>query len=93
MVILTLLNWLRSGQPKTVYMLPGFCDSYDPTTQNNYNCLIQLQPLQHRNNPSVAAKKFKEEFREYFSLEGKYKLAMGILHESKLNKNPFLYFG
>ena len=80
MAVLTLHNWLRSGQSKTVYMPPGFFYIYDPTTQsfipgcwkkeNNHNCLIQLQPLQHENNPSVVAKKIKEEFRKYFSLEG-----------------------
>ena len=61
-------------------MPPGFCDTYEPTTQslipgsrrkeNNHNCLIQLQPLQHGNNPPVATKKIREEFREYFSLGG-----------------------
>ena len=61
-------------------MMPGFCDIYDPTTQsfipgswrkeNNHDCLIQLQPLQRGNNPSVVAKKISEEFTEHFSLEG-----------------------
>ena len=62
-------------------MPPGFCDTYGPATQsfipvsrrkeNNHNRLNQLQPLQHGNNPSVAAKKIREEeFREYFSLGG-----------------------
>ena len=61
-------------------MPPEFCDTYDLTIQsfipgsyrkeNNHNCLIQLQPLQHENNPSVVAKKIREEFREQFSLEG-----------------------
>ena len=60
-------------------MLPGFCDIYDPTTQSfipgswrkeNHDCLIQLQPLQRGNNPSVVAKKISEEFTEHFSLEG-----------------------
>ena len=65
--VLILHNWLRSGQPKTVYMTRGFCHTYDPTTQsfipgswrkeNNNNCLIQLQPLQHGNKPSFVAKK------------------------------------
>ena len=74
MTALTLHNWLRSGQSKTVYMPPEFCDTYDLTIQsfipgsyrkrNNHNCLIQLQPLQHENNPSVVAKKIREEFRE-----------------------------
>ena len=46
--VLTLHDWLRSGQSKTVYMPPGFFDTYDPTTQsfipgswkkeNNHNC-------------------------------------------------------
>ena len=79
MAILTLHNWLRSGQLKTVHMPPGFWDIYDPTTQsliagswrkeNNHNCLIQPQSLQHGKNPSVITKKIREEFREYFSLE------------------------
>ena len=38
--------------------------------ENNHNCLIRQQPLQHGNNPSVVTKKTKEEFREYFPLEG-----------------------
>ena len=50
MAVLILHNWLRSGQSKTVYMPPGFCDTHDPTTQpfipgswrneNNHNFLI-----------------------------------------------------
>ena len=80
MAVLTLRNWLQSGQWKTVYMPPGLCDTYDPTIQSfipgswrkedNQNCLIQLQTLQHGNNPSVVAEKIREEFKEYFSLEG-----------------------
>ena len=31
MAVLTLRNWLQSGQWKTVYMPPGLCDTYDPT--------------------------------------------------------------
>ena len=98
MEVLTLHNWLRSGQSKTVYMPPGFCDTYDPTTQsfipgswrkeNNHNCLIRLEPLLHGNNPSVVAKKIREEFRVLF-IRRSCELAVGILHESKLNKNRF----
>ena len=65
---------------KSAYIPPGVFDTYDPTTQsfipgswrkeNNRNYLIQLQPLQHGNNPSVVAKKIREDFREYFSLGG-----------------------
>ena len=64
-------NWLRSGQSKTAYMPPRFYDTYDPTTQsfirsswrkeNNHNCFIQIQLLQHRNNPLVVAKKIRED--------------------------------
>ena len=60
-------------------MPPGFCVINDLTTQsfipgswrkeNNHNFLIQLQQLQHGNNPLVVSKKIREEFREYFSLE------------------------
>ena len=32
MAVLTLHNWLRRGQSETVYMPPGFCDTYDPAT-------------------------------------------------------------
>ena len=49
MAVLTLYNWLRSGQSKTVYMTPGFCVTYDSTTQwfipgrwrkeNSHDCL------------------------------------------------------
>ena len=91
--VLTLHNWLQNGQSKTVYMPPGFCDTYGPTTQsfipgsrrkeNNHNCLNQLQPLQHGSNPSVAAKKIREECREYFSLGG----AVNWQWEYCLNQN------
>ena len=50
-IVLKLHNWLRSGQSKTVYMPPVFCDTYDQTIQsfipsscrkeNNHNYLIQ----------------------------------------------------
>ena len=75
MAVLTLHNWLRSGQSKTVYMLPVIHmtrqrnHSFPVSGGKKINCLIQLQPLQHGNNPSVVAKKIREEFREYFSLE------------------------
>ena len=77
MPFLTLHNWSRSGQSQTVYMPHGFCGADDSIAhsfpvagENNHNCLIQLQPLQHGNNPSVVGKKIREEFREHFSLEG-----------------------
>ena len=60
MAVLKLHNFLQSGQLETVYMPPGFSDTYDAATQsfflvnwrkeNNHNCFIQLQPLQHGNN-------------------------------------------
>ena len=34
MAVLTLHNWLKSGKLKTVFMLPGFWDTYDSTTQS-----------------------------------------------------------
>ena len=52
MAVSALHNWLQIGQLKTLYMLPEFCDIYDPATQsfipssrrkeNNHFCLIQL---------------------------------------------------
>ena len=67
MAVLTMHSWLRIGQSKSLYIPPGFCDTYDLTTQslipgswrreNNCNCLIQLQPLQHGDDPSVVTKK------------------------------------
>ena len=52
MAVSALHNWLQIGQLKTLYMLPEFCDTYDPATQsfipssrrkeNNHFCLIQL---------------------------------------------------
>ena len=29
MTVLTMHNWLRIGQSKSLYIPPGFCDTYD----------------------------------------------------------------
>ena len=62
--------------PATQSFIPGSWRKEDPTTQsfipgssrkeNNHNCFIHPQPLQHRNNPSVVAKKIREELESIF---------------------------
>ena len=78
MAVLTLHHWLRSQKlficrldfvihmtRKTQSFIPGSWRN-----ENDHNCLVQLQPLQHGKNPSVVAKKIRGQFREYFSSEG-----------------------
>ena len=78
--LLTLHNWLLRVR-ETSYFNWKSVDHVDPETHElipgqwreelqGSQGLLPLQPIQHGANPKLSAKQVREEFKEYFNLEG-----------------------